>query len=98
MKQLILAFVILVFSATAQANEWIFQLSTFTHRDGSRVTQYTKPKLHYLQHDPNFRRWLYIHRDSNGNYYMRETWSYWPRPYSPYSRHYNGDYYGLGKR
>jgi hypothetical protein len=79
MTKALAIFILLVSASVAQAS-WIFLPSTYTHRDGERVVQYTKPAPAYRQDDTQWRHWIRIHRDTRGNYHRWETW------YKPYQR------------
>ncbi len=88
--------ILLAGACQALGSEWIFMSSVYTHKDGQRVTQYAKPKPAYVHKEPMYHR-FYNHRDSDGRYYLRETWYNYPH-YSHYDSHY--DYWrtphGLG--
>lgn len=81
--------IVLLCAASASAADWIFLPSTYTHKDGKRVTQYAKPKPAFV---PDYSDWYHrvrIYSDSHGRTYTWETWdNRFPRYHHRYYYYY----------
>lgn len=78
---------VLLLASTASAADWIFAPSTYTHKNGERVTQYAEPEPAYTPDYSQYRHHVYIYQDNRGHYYRRDTWRYPPYYHHPYWRY-----------